>query len=217
MRVSYLMPLINYAFSYVSRITTLFNIDESHGLKHSMDVFHNANQIYNSEVKENSYLTNQLDVIYVSAIIHDMCDKKYMTEKNGIKMMNNYLNSYIPQVKLDVISNIISTMSYSKVKKNGFPDLKEYQLAYHIVREADLLAAYDIERTIIYGMKVEKLDYISALKRAIQLFDDRVLKYRSDKLFKTKYSKDLSLKLHNKVIKDIEILKTIYLSNNYLE
>jgi HD superfamily phosphodiesterase len=217
MRLSYLTPLINYAFSYVSKTTTLFNIDESHGLKHSMDVFHNANQIYNSEVKKNSYLTNQLDVIYVSAIVHDMCDKKYMNEKSGIKMMNNYMTSYIPQVKLDVISNIISTMSYSKVKKNGFPNLKEYQLAYHIVREADLLAAYDIERCIIYGMKIEKLDYVSALKRAIELFDDRVLKYRSDKLFKTKYSKDLSLKLHNKALKDIEILKTIYLLDNYTE
>jgi len=217
MRLSYLTPLINYAFNYVSRITTLFNIDESHGLKHSMDVFHIANQIYNSEVKENSYLRKQEDIIFVSAIVHDMCDKKYMDEKRGITMMTNYMSSYIPQVKLDVISNIISTMSYSKVKNLGFPDLKEYQLAYHIVREADLLAAYDIDRCIIYGMKVEKLDYIDALKRAIQLFDDRVLKYRSDKLFKTKYSKNLSLKLHNKVLKDIEILKTIYLLDNYTE
>ena len=211
MRVSYLMPLINYTFSYVNKVTKLFNIDESHGLKHSMDVFHIANKIYNSEVKENPYLKKQEDIIYVSAIVHDMCDKKYMNEKQSITMMNNYMTSYLPKFKLDIISTIISSMSYSKVKQYGFPDLKEYQLAYHIVREADLLSAYDIDRCIIYGMEVEKLDYISALKRSIELFDNRVLKYRSDKLFKTKYSKDLSLKLHNKLLKDIEILKTIYL------
>ena len=126
-------------------------------------------------------------------------------------MMNNYMSPYIPKTKLDIISDIISTMSYSKVKLNGFPDLKDYQLSYHIVREADLLTAYDIDRSIIYGMKVEKLDYMDALKRAIDLFDNRVLKYRSDKLFKTKYSKRLSLQLHKKVLKEIETLKMAYL------
>ena len=29
-------------------------------------------------------------------------------------------------------------MSYSKVKKSGFPDMNEFQTAYHIVRESDL-------------------------------------------------------------------------------
>ena len=211
MRLLSLTHLINYAFNYVTRITTLFNIDESHGLKHSMEVFHLANKIYNSEVTENPFLKKQEDIIYVSAIIHDMCDKKYMDEKSGITMMRNYMSPYIPKIRLDVISDIISTMSYSKVKKNGFPDLKEYQLSYHIVREADLLTSYDIDRCIIYGMKVEKLDYLDALKRAIDLFDNRVLKYRSDKLFKTKYSRDLSLKLHKKVLKEIEILKMSHL------
>ena len=213
MRLLSLTPIINYAFNYVTKITTLFNIDESHGLKHSMEVFHLANKIYNSEVKENPFLKKQEDIIYVSAILHDMCDKKYMNEKTGITMMNNYMSPYIPKIKLDVISDIISTMSYSKVKKNGFPDLKEYQLSYHIVREADLLTSYDIDRCIIYGMKVEKLEYFDALKRAIDLFDNRVLKYRSDKLFKTKYSRDLSLHLHKKVLKEIEILKMTYLNS----
>jgi len=179
-----------------------------------MEVFHLANKIYKSEVKDNPFLENQEDIIYVSAILHDMCDKKYMNEKTGITMMNNYMSPYIPKIKLDVISDIISTMSYSKVKANGFPDLKDYQLSYHIVREADLLTAYDIDRCIIYGMEVEKLDYMDALKRAIELFDNRVLKYRSDKLFKTKYSKRLSLQLHKKVIKDIEYLKSMYLEND---
>ena len=54
---------------------------------------------------------------------------------------------------MDVIGDIIGSMSYSKVKKNGFPELGDYQTEYNIVREADLLAAYDIDRAIIYRIK----------------------------------------------------------------
>ena len=36
--------------------------------------------------------------------------------------------------------------------KNGFPDMGEYQTAYNIVREADLLCAYDFDRCMIYQM-----------------------------------------------------------------
>jgi len=64
---------------------------------------------------------------------------------------------------LEIIGKIIGTMSYSKVKANGYPELGEYQLAYHIVREADLLAAYDIDRCIIYTMYRDNCEYNKAL------------------------------------------------------
>ena len=97
-------------------------------------------------------------------------------------------------------------MSYSTVKKNGFPLLGEYQLAYHIVREADLLAAYDIDRCIMYSMYMKSANYLEALDAAIVLFDHRVLKHRQDKLFVTGFSKKLSIQLHKKAKKDIDIL-----------
>jgi HD superfamily phosphodiesterase len=194
----------------VSKTSRIFNIDESHSLKHSMEVFKIANNIIDSEVKDKPFLLSQKDIIYISAILHDMCDKKYMLEHKGLMLINNYMAPHMPKDKLDVVSNIMSTMSYSKVKIHGYPELNEYQLAYHIVREADLLTAYDIDRCIIYGMEVEGLNYIDALKRAILLFEDRVLKYRSDKLFVTNYSKKLSLSLHKKSLKDIENLKNMF-------
>ena len=210
MNLYYLTNLINHAFSYVSKTSRIFNIDESHSLKHSMEVFKIANNIIDSEVKDKPFLLSQKDIIYISAILHDMCDKKYMLEHKGLMLINNYMAPHMPKDKLDVVSNIMSTMSYSKVKIHGYPELNEYQLAYHIVREADLLTAYDIDRCIIYGMEVEGLNYIDALKRAILLFEDRVLKYRSDKLFVTNYSKKLSLSLHKKSLKDIENLKNMF-------
>lgn len=201
--------LINHAFNFVIHCSEKFHIDESHGLKHSMDVLHCANKIYNSEVKINPYLIEQKDIIFSSCILHDMCDRKYNLETEGIIEINKYMKPYMSKQQLDMMTKIISTISYSKVKKYGYPDLKEHQLAYHIVREADLLTAYDIDRCIIYGMMVEKNSYSEALGRARELFRDRVLNYRSDDLFITNYSKILSLKLHLKAVEDLEKIDLI--------
>jgi hypothetical protein len=163
-----------------------------------MEVQRFAENIYVSELGLNPSLLTQKNIIIASAILHDMCDRKYVSdEATAIREMREYMAAFLTEGELDAIVSIITTMSYSKVKKNGYPDLGEYQLAYHIVREADLLAAYDIDRCIIYGMSVDKLAYSVAVDRANVLFVDRVMKYRSDGLFVTEWSKAKSLELHN--------------------
>jgi hypothetical protein len=116
------------------------------------------------------------------------------------------MKDHVAPEKLEIIFQIITTMSYSTVKKNGFPLLNEYQLAYHIVREADLLAAYDIDRCIIYAMYKKEMNYSQAVNVATVLFEDRVFKHRTDKLFVTNFSKKLSIQLHKKAKKDVQIL-----------
>lgn len=204
-----LLNLINRGFNYVVQTSEQYNIDESHALKHSMEVYQFAKQIYNSEVIKNPYLEKHKEIIYMAAIGHDMCDKKYMNEKEGIIRYQTYLSGYMPSSDLEIIGKIIGTMSYSKVKINGYPDLGEYQLAYHIVREADLLAGYDIDRCIIYTMYRDNCDYNKALEEALSLFDHRVFRMRQERLFKTKYSRKESLKLHKKAIKSVETLSEI--------
>ena len=122
-----------------------------------------------------------------------MCDKKYVDEVEGLAEIQRYMSEFSD---FPVIAKIITTMSYSKVKKNGYPDLGIYQLAYHIVREADLLAAYDIDRCIIFAMAVHKMDYSEATVRASELFKERVMKYIDDGLFVTEYSKRKAGELH---------------------
>jgi hypothetical protein len=208
-----IVNLINYGFKYVIETSIKHNIDESHALKHSMEVFGFAKKIYDSEIMANPHLENQKSIIYMAAIGHDMCDKKYMDESEGILKYKEYLSEFMTSDDLSIMGNIISTMSYSKVKVNGYPDLCEYQLAYHIVREADLLSGYDIDRSVIYKMYKNKFEYSEALKESLLLFDNRVFKMREDNLFITNYSKMASLKLHEKAIKDVENLHEI---NNYL-
>jgi HD superfamily phosphodiesterase len=207
MKLLSLVKLINHAFAYVINTSKTYNIDESHALKHSMEVYGFTNKIVKNELVNYPILENQKDIIYLSAILHDMCDKKYLSESEGIDLMKDYMKDCISEEKLDVICNIISTMSYSKVKVNGYPNLGEYQIAYHIVREADLLSAYDIDRCIIYSMHKEKLTYEEALARAFKLFENRVFNYRKDDLFVTDYSKNESLILHNNAKNNIELLK----------
>jgi len=205
----YLNSLINHAFQYVVETTNIYGIDESHGLKHSMEVFGFAKRIYESELQANPFLEKQKEIIYAAAIGHDMCDKKYMNEAQGIIRYKFFMSKFMREEDLEIMSNIISTMSYSKVKANGYPELGDYQLAYNIVREADLLAAYDIDRCIMYKMHIDNSEYTIALKEALDLFDYRVFKMRSDKLFKTAYSRKESLKLHRKAIKEVASLKNL--------
>lgn len=197
---------IDKAFELVMILCKKFNIDESHSLKHSMEVYNFALRIYESELPMNSYLEEQKDIIVLAAILHDTIDKKYVAEEEGIEEIRKYLNDVMTPEKLSVVFQIITTMSYSTVKKNGFPLLGDYQLAYHIVREADLLAAYDIDRCIMYSMYKKNENYLKALDTAIVLFEHRVFRHRKDRLFVTNYSKKLSVKLHKKAKKDIDIL-----------
>ncbi len=194
------------AFELVMILCKKFNIDESHSLKHSMEVYNFALRIYESEVAMNAYLEQQKDIIVLAAILHDTIDKKYVAEADGIEEIRQFLDGYVTPEKLGIIFQIITTMSYSTVKKNGFPLLGDYQLAYHIVREADLLAAYDIDRCIMYSMYTKNSNYTEALDAAIVLFEHRVFRHRKDRLFVTNYSKKLSIKLHKKAKKDVDIL-----------
>jgi hypothetical protein len=124
-----------------------------------------------------------------------MCDKKYITEKEGINNIKYLLKDDITTNELDVITKIISTMSYSKVKVSGFPNLGEYQLAFNIVRESDLLTSYDFDRCLMYKMYVNNYTIIEAYEDAINLFENRVFKYHNDNLFLLDYSKHISKSL----------------------
>ena len=204
-----LLSLINSCFQYVKETSEFYKIDESHALKHSMEVYRFAKNIYEDEVKTNKFLEGQQYILYASIIGHDMCDGKYMDVKEGILRYKQFLSDKMSATDIDIVEKIITTMSYSKVKVNGFPELDEYQLVYHIVREADLLAAYDIDRCIMYTIYRDNIEYTKALTLALDLFNYRVFKMRKDRLFITKHSKKLSLVLHKRALKDVDSLKEL--------
>ena len=179
----------NKIYDFIVKRSLKLNIDESHAVKHSMDVLKYSQKILDDELKNNSNLILDENIIYTSSILHDMCDSKYMDEKKGLDDISLLLNNLeYKKNDIDIILKIIGTMSYSKVKKNGFPDLKNYQKEYHIVRESDLLAGYDVERCIVYGMIGRNFNYIESFLATKELYYKRMAKQIEDNLFFSNYS-----------------------------
>ena len=181
--------LVTKLLQFVMFMSKKYAIDESHSIGHSMDVLIKAHNIYEAEVERFDDLRAKRRVIYVSAILHDMCDKKYMDESRGIREIENFLEEKMEPEEIDMTKTIISTMSYSKVKRDGFPCLGEYQMAYHIVREADLLSAIDFDRCMIFTMYKNDRTVYEAFDDAFDLFQNRVFRHREDGLYLCDYSK----------------------------
>lgn len=206
--------LLNTLFSHLKDVCENQNIDESHAIGHAMKVLKISNDIYKSELEKHPYLLEQRKIIYTSAVIHDICDKKYMSEETGNNILKELFNdlgeqSLLSREEIKIVNTIVNTMSYSKVRIDGYPDLGKYQLVYHIVRESDLLAAYEYERCITYTMYTSKKDYTSSIDRAKKLFDIRILKYIEDDLFLTEYSINLAKKWHKETIEYIQKIDEI--------
>ena len=208
--------LISKLFKYVLLMTKSLEIDESHGITHSMNTLNYAQKIYESEIINTPRLLYDKEIIYTASILHDICDKKYTDEKIGSIKIKNFLESETKMTneEINATINIITTMSYSTVKKQGYPDLGKYQQAYHIVREADLLCSYDFDRTIIYDMTQKNTTLEDAFKNSNKLFIKRVFQYCNDNLFIHDFSKKEAHLLHSQAIKRIELWRRI-IGNNY--
>jgi len=196
------MVSFNDLFTFVLMMSSKYNIDSSHSEKHSMDVLHFADENYRSQLRDFPYLEKQKNVIYTAAILHDMCDKKYMKQDEGIAEIEDFLKYSLKPEELYYTKRIIETMSYSTVKKNGYPDLGNYQLAYHVVRESDLLASYDFDRSMIYHMNKGN-NITESYHNALELFNNRVFNYNTDKLLHSNYAQQKSVFLSGIAIKRI--------------
>lgn len=179
----------NSIIQFVVHQCTKYNIDESHSLNHAMCVLNYSKQIYDKEVKITPYLYDHKHLIYTSALLHDTCDSKYTDEINSIYEIKDFLcdNNYTDN-DTNVIIDIVTKMSYHKIKKTGFPDLKNYTRAFHVVREADLLAGYDFNRALLYGMNMMDMDFEKSFHESKKLFYDRMDKHISDGLFTTQFA-----------------------------
>ena len=168
------MRLLPALIHFVKYTSSIYKIDESHAIGHAMDVLHYSQAIVESSLRNYPQLREQEPIIYTSAIIHDMVDKKYRDPKEALSVINSYLCHRLKPIEIETIKHIISTMSYSYVKRDGFPILGKYQMAYHVVREADLLAAYDFDRAIIYNMHHSSSDFIGSFENSKELFENRM-------------------------------------------
>lgn len=205
----------NSIIQFVAHQCTKYNIDESHSLNHAMCVLNYSKQIYDTEVKITPYLYNQKHLIYTSALLHDTCDSKYTDEIDSIHEIKKFLhgNDYSNN-DTDIIVDIISKMSYHKIKQNGFPELNEYTRAFHVVREADLLAGYDFNRALLYGMNMMDMNFEDSFYKSKKLFYDRMDKHISDNLFTTKFAIEHANDFCDKEKKNILVYENLIKDKN---
>lgn len=149
-----LVPVVE---RFVREKSHVYHIDYSHNIHHSWRVVELASFIANREYHWNNA---QQEVLYLSSMLHDMCDPKYTPWAQSVLDVSNFLQKqcYTSMMVHDGVMNIITSMSYSQVvQPNGslrFPPwlLKEknFKEVYHTVREADLLTSYDLKRMVHY-------------------------------------------------------------------
>jgi len=204
-----IIKFVSSLIQFIMATTQAKSLDESHGIIHSFNTLHYAQNIYEHEKFNYTNLIPQERVIYVASALHDMCDKKYMDEKEGIEHIDNMLKQHITPSEIQAVHDIIETMSYSKVKIKGFPDLGKYQYAYHVVREADLLCAYDFDRALIYHMYHKNNDFQEAYQESINLFKKRVFRHEKDNLFTYDYSRQKAMELKKHSLQRIKQWKRI--------
>ena len=92
----------------------------------------------------------------------------------------------IPE-EIQAVLDIITTMSYSKLKKGvkdgiiHYPDHGKWQRAYDVARNADLLEGYIVARCVLYNKHIHPTKSEDEhWSRAEELFNQRVFTYVSE-------------------------------------
>jgi HD superfamily phosphodiesterase len=193
---------------FISLQTIKYNIDSTHGLPHSLNTFYYAKSLWDSEPRGSTRFEK---VVYASALLHDMCDSKYMDKEKGVEELRECMKGFqMTAEEVDSVLQIVSTMSYSYVMKNGIPDLGELQEAYTIVREADLLTSYDVERSILFHLhKLPDKSFHQAFINAEELFQTRVFLLRQKGHFQTEWGKQEAQKLEELCRSRLEFWRSI--------
>jgi len=179
-------------WEFVAQRCAEHGIDDSHGLIHSKATVMWAKLLLDSF--EDVSAEERKFALY-GAALHDMCDSKYMDVSAGQAQIRSWLLDSAGGWSVedaDALIGVIGTTSYSKLKKacvvgeDGkvvivYPEHGKWQRAYHIIRHADLLDAYIVERCMLYNEHIyPTMSAEESWARVIRIFDDRVFKYVSD-------------------------------------
>jgi hypothetical protein len=179
--------MIHLIEPFIKATCEKFNIDESHGLKHSIRVMQIADELMKTIP---SITEEQRHMAMVASALHDMCDHKYVDEQVGASLIKSWLvnEMWWGNDIADSLISIITSMSYSKLKKQVdlsgnpvYPDHGKWQISYDIARHADLLDSYVVARCVIYNKHLHpdwKED--AHWQRVKTLFEERVFNYIKD-------------------------------------
>lgn len=172
-------------FNFIEQQCLKYSIDESHGSRHAWGTALRAKKILKTleEVSE-----EEERVAIYAAALHDTCDSKYCPVQEAAKEIEGFLLDikWIPE-EIKAVLSIITSMSYSKLKKNvidgliHYPNHGKWQRAYHVARNADLLEGFIVARCVLYNRQLyPKKSEVEHWERAEEVFNQRVFTYVSE-------------------------------------
>lgn len=185
---------------WTEKITQQTCRDESHNHIHSQEVLYWSTRVIRALPAPIS--EREADIVFQTSLLHDFMDSKY--PKHMTEIAQHWEELGYPIEIQEVIFDIMNTMSYSKVfypdsGKVIFPQWLEqspYARAFHITREADLLASYNIARMIIYGRVKNPSWSNEVLCQSVHdLFEKRMRRLLENNLFYFESTTALALTL----------------------
>ena len=180
------MPIRSLA-DFIDDMCREYDIDESHGLKHSVGTIRRAQAIMDTI---GSITKEERQMVIHAAALHDLCDSKYTDSAVASLKIKIWLifEADWSRANAEALIHIITTMSYSKLKnlkeQNGihtYPNHGKWLRAYHITRQADILESYSPARCVLYNK--HKYPYKSEdehWQKAVELFNARIFNYVKD-------------------------------------
>jgi HD superfamily phosphodiesterase len=172
-------------YDFIESLCREYKIDASHDLQHSIRCVAWVNRLADADP---AFTVDERRMAIYAVALHDMCDAKYTDVYVASRRVRTWLctNGWTEELA-DAIIHIITTMSYSKLRaamvdaEIVYPDHGRWQAVYHIVRHADLLEAYRVDRCYLYQKHVRPdMSDDECWNNVAALFQRRVLKYVSD-------------------------------------
>lgn len=205
---SYIITQMDILYTFIEEYCKDNNIDPSHDVTHSKDCVNFLRRIMNPFFTE-----EEVKMGIYAAALHDCVDRKYVDEVIASLTIRQFLDSIgWDEGHIDSLLNMITTMSYSKLKaqKIGttcvYPEHGRWQRVYHTVRQADLLCSFRVHRCYQYQLRIHP-DWTEEQhwKRVREMFNERIFRYVEDGWFESRNALSLIPELTEQAKKDLEV------------
>lgn len=168
------------SYGLTRHLTTRGRVDDSHNHVHATEVLFWANEI----MRAHPVSRREADAAGHCALLHDLLDGKYeIPGADGV--VRHHLIDVIgySQETADDMMRVMTSISYHKTMLNDnngpvFPDWLEdssWKNVFHITRDADLLASYNMARMIEFRRHFRPwLHPEEIADEVIELYDERM-------------------------------------------
>jgi len=216
-------PLLD-TYRFTATTSHQMRIDPSHNHIHGKEVLFWAHDI----LSRLSYRLhrNDLDMIAHMSLLHDLLDKKYdHTPYHIEEEMTQHLlgTTLFSPSQIDMMIRIMKCSSYTWTVLHGYPTWLmdqpiHLQEVYHIFREADLLASYNLARMIEYRWRrCPWMTNEEVREESLQFYESRIGTQIQKKLFVHEEAEDRAKQLDALCRLRLSLLHYIPLDKDHMD